>query len=429
MRSRLLFLISTALVACGPSSPKNAIGALGGPCDPDGACQIGLICLDSICQQPVVSADAGPRPDARALPDAARPPDARTMADAAARPDAPPGAPDAPPSHPDAAAAPPDATVFPPDAPVATTGKLSATWSILLNGSAATCANVRGDTVEIVTTPSGGGGGTIDRFRCTDLAGTTGTFAAGNYTVTVRLVDAASQILDSSDLGSVAVTAGMTQALGNQTFSINRVLTGTFSLSWNIVVGTADTLCFDVGASTLEFEATLEGPGATVRATFDCADHLDTTPEFTPGNYDILVRLRDGDRNPLAQRNLGGPFAITAGSNNDLGNVTFFLPEGSGRIGFTWTILQGGLDATCADVGAQTIEIDTTPTANPNMTVDLFDCSTSGGVIDALAPGDYDLTVYLLDSGGQTVSVATPMPTVTVISGQTIDAGDFVFDL
>jgi hypothetical protein len=99
----------------------------------------------------------------------------------------------------------------------AQTGTISATWGVSRNLVATTCASVSAVTFEIRSTPIGGGAAIIDQFICSKMAGTTDPLDAGDYHVSVDLLDAGDHMLNLVTVsGTVHVVAGANTALPNR---------------------------------------------------------------------------------------------------------------------------------------------------------------------------------------------------------------------
>src|SRR5215468_3246654 len=267
----LVVLGAAALAGCGPSAPMQPPGSEGGACFQDGTCDDGLECQSGVCHAAgLPDASMQPRADARVVPDAPRA-DARPGGGA----DAAPGSPDAAPGSPDASPRPDASPPPPPDAPSAsdaatpTTGELSITWSITLNGSPSTCAGVGAVTVEMVATPTGGGAPASTRFGCADGAGRSGELAPGSYNVVAHLLDAADADLDDASIAvPVTVVAGITSPAGGVTFAVTRSTTGVLSVAWDIHVGNAVATCGDVDADFVNLYTLTNAGGPTYVDSF-----------------------------------------------------------------------------------------------------------------------------------------------------------------
>jgi hypothetical protein len=97
-----------------------------------------------------------------------------------------------------------------------------------------------------------------------------------------------------------------------------------------------------------------------------------------------------------------------------------------GRLSLTWTITIDGANADCAAVGASQVEVISTLQGTSAGTSDLFTCSRFSGTTGPLSPGDYTVVVKLEDAGGGVISSVPPV-NATVFSGDTTNAGHFVF--
>jgi hypothetical protein len=75
-------------------------------------------------------------------------------------------------------------------------GRLRVSWSITIDGAAATCAEVGAASVEVISTRAGTSDLYSDTFTCSAFGGTTGRMRAGRYTVVVKLLDASDRPFD-----------------------------------------------------------------------------------------------------------------------------------------------------------------------------------------------------------------------------------------
>ena len=100
-----------------------------------------------------------------------------------------------------------------------------------------------------------------------------------------------------------------------------------------------------------------------------------------------------------------------------------------GFLSLTWMITSGGVLTDCASVGADAVQVlsDGVP--------DTFNCDDEGGTTFGLEPGNYNVTIDLLQCpnsqsgcpGGIQLNQLTPLTNINVISGQTRNLGNFVF--
>lgn len=198
------------------------------------------------------------------------------------------------------------------------------------------------------------------------------------------------------------------------------------TVAWDIHVGNTVASCGDVDANLVEVDTLTNVGGPTYFDTFLCTAHSGDTLPLPVGSYEnVTVRLYDL-LGPLAQVDLG-PTTVTPDGVTDLGTAHFRVPAVSGRIVVGWDISQGGVSATCEDVGAEALRVDAVAHADGSVTTDIYVCDDLIDVTDAVAPDDYDVTVQLLDSLSDPVGDPVGPETVTV-AGDDFPEVDFVFD-
>jgi hypothetical protein len=74
-----------------------------------------------------------------------------------------------------------------------------------------------------------------------------------------------------------------------------------------------------------------------------------------------------------------------------------------GSISLTWTITQGGEDASCADVGASQVVIEWILQGAGAGNADTFNCTAGSGTTIQFAVGTYDVDVDLVDQSLQSL--------------------------
>ncbi len=104
-------------------------------------------------------------------------------------------------------------------------GYFGLTWTLVNSGSPVTCADVGGDGLSILSTGVNGGGSGIDEiFDCTDgTATTTSDLPLDDYTVSITLIDANDQPLNTPENKSTSLDYGnQLQDLGNFEFDFTQ---------------------------------------------------------------------------------------------------------------------------------------------------------------------------------------------------------------
>ena len=116
-----------------------------------------------------------------------------------------------------------------------------------------------------------------------------------------------------------------------------------------------------------------------------------------PGTYDVRVEATNAEGDVIF-----GAAAVEGQEVADLQDVplVFEFPTAKGFFFLSWTLEMGGSDVTCEDVGAASIEVESTLTAEGTSNTDVLPCIYGGWQTRPLDLGEFDVTVTLLDDGG-----------------------------
>ncbi|MCB9563556.1 MAG: hypothetical protein H6708_24425 [Kofleriaceae bacterium] len=99
-----------------------------------------------------------------------------------------------------------------------------------------------------------------------------------------------------------------------------------------------------------------------------------------------------------------------------------------GGLGLTWTIADGTVAKTCAEVGALTVTLTIVPNDQPFGTTDVLSCGPGMGEVGNLAPGLYDVTATLAGAAGD-LGEPVRFLDVEVAASQTTALGEAAFDV
>jgi hypothetical protein len=159
----------------------------------------------------------------------------------------------------------------------------------------------------------------------------------------------------------------------------------------------ADAVTYSVIIHPVGGAETLFNPDVDI---FDCGDGASEVVD--PGTYDIRVEstTAEGDVIFTSEPKMGQEV-------EDLEDVPldFEFPAGEGFFWVDWTISMGGSDATCEDVGATDIEIESSLTDAGTSTTDVIPCVNASWQTRALDLGAYEVTVRILDDGGSVLGM------------------------
>jgi hypothetical protein len=204
--------------------------------------------------------------------------------------------------------------------------------------------------------------------------------------------------------------------------------TGTFTMAWTLEDGTGTaTTCATLAATTVDVDIANLDTGAQTHATVPCAAMGTTTcalPEAEAG-YSVSMKLRTDGGTLLAE--IAAPqLFILDGQATPIASVPFRVggPEAamSRGIALTWSIVNDdtGAALTCAQAMGAKVRLTV-----GTKTFDLA-CTDGKGRTTALAPGDYPVSLRLLDAAMGELSVTQTM-TIHVGAGQLVFLGDVPF--
>lgn len=182
------------------------------------------------------------------------------------------------------------------------TGSVAATWSITIDGQAATCDAVGGHTVVVTSRRVHGGSTKVDLFDCVDLGGVTAEMRTGLYDVTVQLLNRDGEELSDEITVEVRVPSDDAVNAGHFEFAFagdeqpqQPSGQGWFKLSWVITENGLPSTCSVVDATTVEVLLELGGTPGSKSFKFPCTDMTGTTDNVPVGTYEITIRLLNKD--------------------------------------------------------------------------------------------------------------------------------------
>lgn len=138
---------------------------------------------------------------------------------------------------------------------------------------------------------------------------------------------------------------------------------------------------------------------------FDCG--TGATEVVDPGTYDVRVEATTAEGDVVF-----GSAAVMDQEVADLDDVSlaFDFPTGQGFFWVDWAVTMGGADATCEDVGASDIEIESSLADSGTSTTDVVPCVNAGWQTRPLDLGAYEVTVRILDDTGGVLGMTdTPL--------------------
>jgi hypothetical protein len=192
-------------------------------------------------------------------------------------------------------------------------------------------------------------------------------------------------------------------------------------LNWNIfdVAGITPLDCVDVGAGSLDVIMANQATGKEYKDTILCSSpNYEANTIYVPaGDYIITIKLFSdatlyGDEMTEFDE-ISSPMTLLSGPN-DLGTVDFNVNS----FVLDWYITDGGLEATCAEVGGYTVELDVLFQGQTTPTVYSFACDLAPQATMALQLGTYAIQwqTVLLDANNRELTTYTPAKNFNVIN-------------
>jgi hypothetical protein len=184
------------------------------------------------------------------------------------------------------------------------------------------------------------------------------------------------------------------------------------TVSWSLteVDSNAAVSCAAADTPTVVLSATPSVDGGNLpssRFTLPCAPMQATTDPMPPGRYHVEMILQDGQG--MVMSTVETDINLQPQASTDLGVIIFPVQ----RFALQWSLQKGGQTLTCAQAGAETIElINTTGPPHPTYS---FPCAAGSGNSPAIAAGTYLVQVRLRGVGGA-VLAHTTATTVEVVS-------------
>jgi hypothetical protein len=227
--------------------------------------------------------------------------------------------------------------------------------------------------------------------------------------------------------GSGGLPDGGTAGSDGGTSACTTGATSTFSFAWTLEGATgADSTCDAVSGKTVDIQIVNAASGATAAATFPCTALAATTCTMRGGQYAISMKLRDAQGAAISEV-VAPTLFLVEGQNTAVASLPFQVggdPTKGRGFALTWSIakLATGSAETCAQASAATVRLTAGST-----TFDMG-CAAGRGRTTSIAPGNYPVSLDLVDATGVVLSETQTM-TIAVGAGQLVFLGDVPFDV
>jgi hypothetical protein len=176
-----------------------------------------------------------------------------------------------------------------------------------------------------------------------------------------------------------------------------------FAVAWDLVYVEEQgrVTCEDAGTPWVSIQARHLYTNSLYTGEFDCSALQGITQVLPHGPYEATLSLLDQQRRPVSL--ISGPFDIHRHGLTELPEIQFQIQTWE----LEWILIQttpgGQRSASCAEVGARTVELETQLASEPREKY-IFPCEDGGGISQAIRTGTYAYQVRLLDGAGAPIS-------------------------
>ena len=183
----------------------------------------------------------------------------------------------------------------------------------------------------------------------------------------------------------------------------------TIAASWTIrnVAGTPQAICSGVYTTAAVVSQPLDDAGNPVGNAiidlFDCTAGTGTTGPLYEGHYDVWISIQNGNGTQVYATSVKARLELT---QNLTLNASIYTD--GGYFGFAW-LLRGSVSnnvLTCAQAGADSVELIATVTGGSTAFTDIYDCTDGSGVTAALAAGSYTVSISALNVANASIGTA-----------------------
>lgn len=155
----------------------------------------------------------------------------------------------------------------------------------------------------------------------------------------------------------------------------------------------------DPGCPTVDSAVEIHAQNIVTKKVFtdiyNCTDGRGLMSRLPLADYDVWIDVTDAAGGLFAQSNLVAASVDFDGDVIFVDMPTFSVDEAS--FGLTWSLVDGGVATTCADVFADTVQIEATlVNSTAAIRVGKFDCAAGTAVTDPLALGEYEIYIDIL---------------------------------
>ena len=164
--------------------------------------------------------------------------------------------------------------------------------------------------------------------------------------------------------------------------------------------------------------------GAFDPDVFDCG--LGSSILVDPGTYDLRVEATTAEGDVV--------FGSAPQVNQEVADLddvplTFEFPTGQGFFWLNWAIEQGGSPITCEDIGAASLEVESTLTGSGSSDTDVLPCVYGSWQTRPLDLGDFEVTVRLLDESDNVLGMTEPIPGELAVDSELVLLPDITFEV
>jgi hypothetical protein len=164
-----------------------------------------------------------------------------------------------------------------------------------------------------------------------------------------------------------------------------------FDAAWTLLVGPDTVDCFFLGGEYVDVYYQRDGEEAVVER-YSCFDEGGLSPELPVGDYTVQATLLDFEEEVI----LGAdPVEIALGP--ELATVDLEFAAAGARLSASWSLIEGGVEATCQSFGASHTEVSLYNVDNGLGYGSSFECPLGEGTTRYIPLGNYEVILNLLD--------------------------------
>lgn len=280
-------------------------------------------------------------------------------------------------------------------------GPITVSWKLgLEGGGAVTCDGVGASRVQLIADSAKPSFEMPIDVACTAAEGELRPLEDGDHVVKARLLNEQGATLVRAAPTNLKVERGRRQKVQIQFVVRPRAVV----LDWTLSSSLGRRSCDQAGATSVELSLRSQAGIVPRVERFPCAEGTAIGSSLQAGTYAASARLVGIDGLHVSGVDIG-PFSVEGTRPVDVGAILFRVA----MVRLNWRIQQisTGMTAACADVGAETVEIQATRLGDAPPRKFSFRCAEERSESPALPIGTYKLEARLGAADGRLLATAT----------------------